>query len=635
MSQPQIAPYGFWKSPITSEWIASAVVRLLQIAVDGEDLYWLEGRPTEGGRSVLVRQTPDEQTADVTPPSFNVRTRVHEYGGGAFAVREGVVYFVHDADQRLYHLKCHGEPVPITPEGPWRYADPCIDPARGRLICVREDHSHPEREPVNTLVSVSLYGLGEPTVLVSGADFYSTPRLSPDGAWLAWLSWDHPRMPWDGTELWVAPVNADGSLGVPERVAGGPQESIFQPEWSLDGLLYFVSDRTGWWNLYRRGPSGVEALAPMEAEFGLPQWVFGLSTYAFASERQLVCAFTRRGTWQLATLDLATRALLPLELPFTEIGSVRATSRWAAFLAGSPTQPTSVVRLDLTSGRHKIVRSSAGIGEELRPYLTRPESIEFPTENNLTAHALFYPPHNPDFVAPATEAPPLIVKSHGGPTSAAGSALSLSIQYWTSRGFGVLDVNYGGSTGYGRAYRERLNGQWGIVDVDDCVNGARYLAAQGRADGERMAISGGSAGGYTTLCALAFRDVFRAGASFYGVSDLEALVKETHKFESCYLDTLVGPYPECRDRYRERSPLHAAACLSVPVIFFQGAEDRVVPPSQTEPMVEALRAKGIPVGYFLFDGEQHGFRRAANIQRALDAELYFYAILLLRTGLRF
>jgi len=633
MSTPQVAPYGFWRSPITSDRIAGAVIRLGQVALDGGDVYWTELRPAEGGRTVLVRRSADGSVSDRTPAPFNVRTRVHEYGGGAYAVRDGRIVFAHDVDQRLYRQQGDAPPVPITPEGRYRYADLCLDPRRGRLICVREDHTAEGREPTTQLVSVDLDGKSVPAVLVFGADFYSSPRLSPDGAWLAWITWDHPRMPWDGTELWVARVQTDGRLGPAERVAGGPEESVLQPEWSPDGVLYFVSDRTGWWNLYRRGDAA--PLVPMEAEFGVPHWIFGQSTYGFPGPERILCAFTRQGTWRLASLDVGTRALSLFDLPYSEIGSVRVAGEQAVFLAASPTAPPSVVALDLRSGRHEVLRQATTVEEELRPYLSVPRAIEFPTEGGLTAHAFYYPPSNPDFAAPEGELPPLLVKSHGGPTSATSSALSLSVQYWTSRGFALLDVNYGGSTGYGRAYRERLKGRWGIVDVDDCVNGAQYVAEQGLADRERMAISGGSAGGFTTLAALAFRDVFRAGASHYGVSDLEALARDTHKFEARYLDSLVGPYPERRDLYQERAPVHAADRISVPVLFLQGAEDRVVPPSQTEVMVDALRARGIPTGYLLFDGEQHGFRRADNIRRALDAELFFYAILLLKSGLRF
>jgi len=624
MTKPQVAPYGSWKSPITSDLIVAETVRLGEIVIAGEEVYWLELRPAEGGRSVVVRQGPDGHREDVTPPPFSARTRVHEYGGGAFLVADGAVYFSNFADQRLYCQVPGDRPRPLTPEGAWRYADGVLDHRLGRIICVREDHTASGQEPVNAIVSVDVEGKGGVQVLVSGNDFYSSPRLSPDGSHLAWLTWNHPNMPWDGSELWVGELREDGSLSRAERIAGGEEESIFQPEWSPEGTLYFVSDQTGWWNLYRWRDGAAQALTPMEAEFGQPQWVFGLSTYGIESPRRIICTYTRRGVWHLASLDPKTGELEPIETPYTEIAYVRTMPGHAVFLAGSPKEPPSIIQLDLTTRRLEVLRRGSAV--EVDPgYISIPQAIEFPTEGGLTAHGLFYPPKNRDYVGPPGERPPLLVVSHGGPTSAATSALNLMFQYWTSRGFAVLDVNYGGSTGYGRAYRQRLEGRWGIVDVDDCVNGAQYLVAQGEVDGERLIIRGGSAGGYTTLCALTFRDVFRAGASYYGISDLEALAKETHKFESRYLERLIGPYPERRDLYRERSPIHYADRLSCPVIFFQGLEDEVVPPNQAELMVEALRAKGLPVAYITFEGEGHGFRRAESIKRALDAELYFYS----------
>ncbi len=431
-------------------------------------------------------------------------------------------------------------------------------------------------------------------------------------------------MPWDGTKLWVAEVRADGFLGQPLRVAGAVDESIFQPEWSPLGELYFVSDRTGWWNLYRWDGNRVEPLHEMSAEFGMPQWVFGMSTYAFESVGRIICSYTSQGTWRLAVLDTRSGALQTVDAPYTEISQLRARPGEAVFLAGSPAQATAVVRWKVGGRQFEVLHTASNI-EVDAAFVSEPLAIEFPTEGGVTAHALFYAPKNRDYAPPQGELPPLLVISHGGPTAATSSTLNWSIQYWTSRGFAVVDVNYGGSTGYGRAYRERLNGQWGVVDVDDCVNAALHLVREGRVDGKRLAIRGGSAGGYTTLCALAFRDVFHAGASYYGVSDLEALAKETHKFESRYLDRLVGPYPEKRDVYLERSPIHHTKGLHCPMILFQGLEDPVVPPNQTEMIVKALRERGVPVAYVPFEGEQHGFRRAENIKRALDAELYFYS----------
>jgi dipeptidyl aminopeptidase/acylaminoacyl peptidase len=506
-----------------------------------------------------------------------------------------------------------------------------VDSQRSRIICVCEDHTAGGHEPANTLVSINLENGEDVQVLASGSDFYSSPRLSSDNSQLAWLSWNHPNMPWDGTQLWVAQIQEDGSLSEPQLVAGGVTESIFQPEWSPDGVLYFVSDRSGWWNFYRWQPNlgrggawEVESLCAMEAEFGLPQWVFGMSTYAFESADRIICTYTQEGIWYVATLDTQTKQLEVIETPYTDISSVHAVPGRAVFIAGSATEPTAVVQMDLTNKQINVLKRTSQL-EIDTGYLATPQPIAFPTENGLTAYAIFYPPKNKDYTAPAGEKPPLIVKSHGGPTAATSSAFNLKIQYWTSRGFAFVDVNYGGSTGYGRKYRQRLNDNWGIVDVDDCANAAKYLAQQGLVDSERLAIVGGSAGGYTTLAALTFRNVFKAGASYYGVSDLEILAKETHKFESRYLDGLIGPYPERKDLYEQRSPMHFTDQLSCPVIFFQGLEDKVVPPNQAEMMVEALKTKGLPVAYVAYEGEQHGFRRAENIKRTLEGELYFYS----------
>jgi dipeptidyl aminopeptidase/acylaminoacyl peptidase len=624
MDEKKIAPYGSWKSPITSDLIVSATIGLGQIAIDGDDICWIEARPAEKGRHVVVKRAPNGQTVDLAPSPFNARTRVHEYGGGSFVMSDGVVWFSNFADQRLYRKDADTEPQAITPETDLRYADGIIDHFRNRMICVREDHTVAGGEAVNTIVSLPLDGAGEQRVIVSGNDFYSSPRLSLDGSRLAWLTWNHPNMPWDGTELWVAEVQDDGSLANASRIAGGVDESIFQPEWSSAGELHFVSDRTGWWNLYRWRDGRIEALCPMEAEFGLPQWVFGMSTYAFESEDRIVCAYIERGFSRLAILNTATGGLETIETPYTRIEGLRAKPGQVVFIAASPTDATGVVSFDPNTRQFETLRHSSELTIDA-DYISIPQAVEFPAENGSASHAFFYPPRNRDFAAHEGERPPLLVMSHGGPTAATSPGLRLSVQYWTSRGIAVLDVNYGGSTGYGRAYRERLSGRWGIVDVDDCVNGARYLAEQGLVDGDRLAITGGSAGGYTTLCALTFSDVFKAGASHYGVSDLEALEVDTHKFESRYTHKLVAPYPERADLYRDRSPIHHTNMLSAPVIFFQGLEDKIVPPNQAEMMVSALRAKGLPVAYITFEGEQHGFRQAANIKRALDGELYFYS----------
>jgi dipeptidyl aminopeptidase/acylaminoacyl peptidase len=624
MTQRQEVPYGSWKSPITSELIVAGTISLSEITLEGEDIYWIEGRPSEGGRSVVVRRTFDGTIADVTPPGFNARTTVHEYGGGAYIVDNGTVYFSNFADQRLYKQDAGQAPEPITSTEKMRYADGVIDRPRNLMFCVREDHTASDRDAINTIVKVNLLGDEGGEVIASGNDFYSSPRLSPDRKSLAWLTWNHPNMPWDGCEVWLGEVGEDGRISHPTLIAGSKTESIFQPQWSPGGILHFVSDRSGWWNLYRVSDAGVEPLLKKDVEFGAPQWVFRMSTYAFESEHRIISAYCENGVWQLASIDTETSRLESINTPYTEISSVQAAPGRAMFCGASPSATTSIITLDLATRELAALRQSSSV-EVDSAYLSVPRAIEFPTENSLSAHAFFYPPANPEYQAPEAERPPLIVISHGGPTHAGAAALKLGIQYWTSRGFGVLDVNYGGSTGYGTAYRRRLNGQWGVVDVDDCVNGARYLAESGEADGNRLIIRGGSAGGYTTLAALTFRDVFKAGASYYGISDIELLEQDCHKFESRYNVSLVGPYPERKDLYWERSPIHFTERLSCPIILFQGLEDKVVPPNQAEMMYEAALKKGLPVAYIAFEGEQHGFRKAENIKRSLDGELYFYS----------
>jgi dipeptidyl aminopeptidase/acylaminoacyl peptidase len=504
-----------------------------------------------------------------------------------------------------------------------RFADIQIDYRRNRIFCVCEDHAG-AGEAANTIARVNLAGESTKVAVVSGNDFYSSPRLNPDGSRLAWLAWNHPNMPWDGTELWVGRLDEGGSVVDRSKVAGGEDESICQPAWSPDSVLHFVSDRTGWWNLYRWCDGAIEPLCPMNAEFGQPPWVFGNSLYGFASANQLVCSYTQSGRDYLATLDTATKKLDVIDLPFTAISQVRLAGDRVVFIGASPTEATAVVTFHLTRRNLEIVQRSRKTAVEAA-YLAEPRVLEFPTADRQTAHGYFYPPRNEDYAGPADERPPLIVISHGGPTASSSASLKYSIQYWTSRGIAVLDVNYRGSSGYGRAYREMLKGKWGIADVDDCINGARWLVERGEADGGRLAIRGGSAGGYTTLCALTFHDVFKAGASHYGISDLEALAKDTHKFESRYLDRLIGPYPERRNLYSERSPIHFTDRLNCPMILFQGLDDKVVPPNQAERMVAAVRAKKLPVAYVAFEGEQHGFRKAENIKRVLEAELYFYS----------
>jgi dipeptidyl aminopeptidase/acylaminoacyl peptidase len=638
VSEP-LAPFGSWKSPITSELIVSTTIGIGAVAVDGEDLYWLEIRPTEKGRNVLVRRTVDGKVEDVTPAPFNVRTRVHEYGGGAFLVSGGTVYFSNFADGRIYYSTPGSLPEPLTAESNRRYADfildregltspfegeACTPRQRNRLICVCEDHSNSSHEPENTIVTVDL-ATGEVATLISGSDFYSSPRLSPDGTKLAWLSWNHPYLPWDSTYLWIATLNSEG-IGEAKLVAGNEQESICEPKWSKDGELYFSSDRNDWWNLYRYSNDGtVEPVWEMDAEFAYPHWVFGLSTYDFIDRDRIICTYSQNGSWHLGKINTKTKQFSKITTSYTNISSIQATANVeVVFIAGSPTEPTAAVKFNPKTETTEIIKTTGEL--EFDPgYLSEPEAIAFPTENGLTAYAWYYPPKNKDYSPLEGELPPLMVKSHGGPTAAASVSLSLRIQYWTTRGFGYLDVNYGGSIGYGRQYRQRLTKNWGIVDIDDCVNAAKYLVQQGRVDRERLVISGSSAGGYTTLAALTFRDTFKAGGSYYGVSDLEILAKDTHKFESRYLDGLIGAYPAEKDLYVERSPIHFTEKLATPVIFFQGLQDKVVPPNQAEMMFTAIKNKGLPVAYVTFEEEAHGFRQADNIKKALDSEFYFYS----------
>ena len=617
------ARFGEWVSPIGTDRITAESVRLEAVAIDEDRICWLEGRPPEGGRGALVCRDPDGAIRDLVPAPFNVRTRVHEYGGGSFLVHGGRVWFANYADQRLYVKEADSPPVPLTPAGPHRYADLQLDPHRGRLVCVRETHPGGRAEAVNALVAVPLAG-GEARVLHEGHDFYSNPAPSPDGEWLAWMTWDHPHMPWDESVVWRARVAADGSLAEVSAVAGGDGVSVYQPGWSKDGVLHLVCDRNGWWNLYRWQEGALHAVYEAEVEFAHPQWQLGTATYGFDAAGHIVAAGCESGRWRL--LRIGPRGEVrdqPSCAHLESISDLAVQGDTCVLLGGAPDRPESVLRVDTARDEAATLRQA--FPPALDPaHFSIPEPVDFPTGEGERAHAFFYPPANADYEAAPWEAPPLIVVSHGGPTGATSTTLDLRIQFWTSRGFAVLDVDYRGSTGYGRAYRDRLAGAWGLADVEDCVNGALHLAAAGRVDGQRLAIRGGSAGGFTTLCALVFHDVFRAGASFYGISDLEALARDTHKFESRYLDRLIGPWPEQAERYRQRSPLHSAAQLSCPVIFFQGLEDTVVPPDQAERMVAVLRDRGLPVAYLAFAGEQHGFRRAETIEAALEAELGFY-----------
>lgn len=610
-----IAPYGSWESPITAERAAGGAVGLSEpwLGPDGS-AWWLERRPLDEGRTTLVRDGND-----VTPPGFNVRTSVHEYGGGAWVPDSDTAFCSRWDDQRLYRLEPGAEPRPITPAPPQpssvRYADGRVTPDGQTIVCVRETHG--DGEPVNEIVALSTDGEGDPRVLASGRDFYACPRPSPDGEVLGYTCWDHPNMPWDGCELWVTALETPGEMRL---VAGGAGESIWQPDWSPAGELHFVSDRNGFWNLYTEDAQ----LTDERAELGYPQWMFGGSTYAFLADGSVGCIRTEDAVERLCVLRPGDHALEDLGLELTAFGFpyLRALGDRLIFAAGSAEIDTAVQVWSAAEGARVVKRST---DDPLDPaWASLPREIQFPS-GARTSHALYYPPASPDFQGPKGERPPLIVQSHGGPTGHVSPMMDPEILFWTSRGIGVVDVNYGGSTGFGRAYRELLNGAWGVVDVEDCVAAALHLAREGEVDVERLAVHGGSAGGYTTLCGLTFHDDFAAGASYYGVADAETLAADTHKFESRYLDRLIGPYPEARDVYRERSPIHFADRMRAPVILFQGLEDEVVPPDQAETMVAALRENRVPHAYLAFEGEQHGFRKAETVIRCLEAELSFYA----------
>jgi dipeptidyl aminopeptidase/acylaminoacyl peptidase len=625
------APYGSWASPITADLVASeGGVSFAYLDVSEEGVYWTESRPQEQGRSALVFRPHGGDPADIVPADFNVRTRVHEYGGGAW-FRDGQVVFCSSFDDsRLYRIdpRRDAEPQPITPEPhephALRYADGRVF-AGGRLIvCVRELHGG--GEPVNELVVLPTDGSSEPRVVASGRDFYAAPRPSPDGAALAWLAWDHPHMPFEGTDLCVGRLAADGSVSNERRVAGSQEESIFQPEWGSDAHLYFVSDRTGWSNLYVERDGGVHALTSEEAELGYPQWVFDLSRYAFLDDGRIACIFTRAAVDGLELLDPQSGKLERLDLPYSSYSSpsLRSHGNRLVFPASSPTDPAAVIELELDSGDRNVLRRSTEVELDGR-YISMAQAVDFPGTDGLVSHGFYYAPLNPEYTGPPDELPPLVVLVHGGPTAHVATALDLFIQLFTSRGIAVVDLNYGGSTGYGREYTDRLRGRWGEVDVEDSAAAARYLGERGDADPARVQITGGSAGGYTTLMALAVRDEFASGVSYYGVADLVTFHEETHKFESHYDEYLVGPWPDAIELYRDRSPVTHADSISNPLLLLQGLDDKVVPPSQAEVIVDALKRRGIPYAYIAFEGEGHGFRKAENIKRASEAHLSFLA----------
>ncbi|QRN98303.1 S9 family peptidase [Archangium violaceum] len=634
------APYGSWKSPISAELIATQSLELSEVAVDGDDVYWLEARPGERGRRTIVRHTADGALSDILPGAgdtkgaYSARSLVYGHGGGAFAVSEGLVVFVNHAlggshpDQRLYRVNPGRTPVPLTPDtgGRHRFGDLVIDRTRNRVLCVREDWRNlKEGQPRISLVAVDLDGQRQ-TVLTEGRDFYSSPSLSPNGRRLAWLAWDYPCMPWEGCELWVADVDEDGGLRNPRLVAGGTTESIFQPEWSPQGELYFVSDRNNWWNLYRLQGRSVVPVLERRAEFGLAQWGLGRSTYAFVSPRHVVCAFNEQGQWKMGRLDVVLGQFAELSTPYTDVRQVRAGYATAYFVGGGPEHPAAVVRLDMESGRPQVLKTSTRVPEELTRYISRCEPLHYPTTELGEAHAWYYPPTHPDFTAPAGEKPPLLIFNHAGPTSATSTRLDWVVQYFTSRGFAVVDVNYRGSTGYGREYRLSLYGNWGVMDVDDCANAALRLVQEGKVDAKRLAARGAGAAGYTPLSLLTFRDILRCGVFDSGISQLETLVEQAEKFEAHYLDQVLGPLPESKQLLQDRSPyFHIDNIKRSPVLFIHGRQDPSPVARQMEEMAKRLRANGVPVATLGLEGGGPGARTSADIQKALEGELAFYA----------
>lgn len=625
------APYGTWRSPIATDDLLKGALGLAFPSIVDGSIYWMEARPSEAGRTVIVRRDRSGAISDCLPPPFSARSRVHEYGGICYTIGGGKLYFVNFSDQRIYAqdlAETDGTPVVVTAADGRRYADLSFDRDRKRLLAVAEEDRE-GAEPRNFIVAVSLEeapGAAVATELVGGHDFFASPRLCPDGQQMLWLSWDHPAMPWDGTTLWRADLDAGGTPKNIRALAGSATESIFQPEFSSEGGVIAISDRSGWWNLEQIAPAPRRPLYPQAADFGLPLWQFGMRTFAACHDGRLACTWQAPEGDRLGLLDPDSGSMEELHVPWTQLSNIVSDDHELVFIGAAPDRFAELLRYELDSGRFEVIRRSSEI-DLTTADIAVPEALHYPSgpdADGETAHAYYYSPTHRSCEAAADEKPPLLVMSHGGPTAATAPVLNLKVQFWTSRGFAVLDVNYRGSTGYGRAYRDKLKGGWGVVDVEDCVAGAKFLVDRGDVDPERLAIRGSSAGGFTTLAALTFHDLFKAGASLYGIGDLEALAQDTHKFESRYLDSLVGPYPEAQDVYRARSPIHHVDQLACPVIFLQGLEDRIVPPAQAEAMVAALEAKGLPVAYVAFEGEQHGFRQAANIRRALEAELDFY-----------
>jgi dipeptidyl aminopeptidase/acylaminoacyl peptidase len=614
-----VSPYGSWVSPVSVDQLIGSA-RLTAVQIDGRHIYWLEARAEQGGRASLWRRLiADGEPIEVTPAPAYVRNRVHEYGGGEYHVSSGTVVYSEYSDGRLYAIHNNRKPQPITAEGRFRFGDIRVHPERGLVLAVREDHST-GAEPVNSIVALDLDGLNAygGTVLCAGADFYSTPELSANGR-LAWTQWNHPNMPWDSTTIMVGSLSGRTVIAS-QSVAGGPSESAVQPRW-LGEKLIFISDRTNWWNLYQWSEGEVRPLCATEAEFCEPQWTLGQRPYAIIDDDHLLCSINRSGDQGIAMLRVSDGLLHQVAASGTAATSLDVGGRSAAAVLNYPDRPAAVALLDLGQGSWTTIRSSAPmIMDAASVSHARPVSW---TGEQGTVYGYFYPPTNARCTPPKDSLPPLMTLSHGGPTGFAAADFKIAYQFWTSRGFAILDVNYSGSSGFGRTYRDRLKGRWGVIDVQDCVAGAVSMGAQRLADPAGLVIRGGSAGGFTTLAALTTTSVFAAGISLYGIADLEAMATDTHKYEARYLDGLVGLYPQDRVRYVERSPIHHLDQLSAPILLLQGTDDRVVLPDQAEMMADAARQKGLPVAMIMFEGEGHGFRRADTIKAATEAQLYF------------
>ncbi len=622
----QKTAYGFWPSSITADYVTAQSTRYSETKLHHNTLYWLETRPNEKGRSVLVCYE-NQQTNEVLPASFSVRTRAQEYGGSCYCLTDDAIYFVNDQNQAIYQFKKDTQNIQqLSADGHYRYADLIIDSHHQQLIAVREHHQDRKQHPLCEIIAIDLDD-GACKVLVKGDDFYSNPRVSPDGTQFSYLTWNHPQMPWDGSSCVVANIDTQGNLVSKKIIAGSSTESIFQPEWSPTGELFFVSDRNNWWNIYAWNGSTIRCICEMNAEFATPQWVFGMSTYGFLNDAEIFCCYTQKGQWNLAKINTNTHQFITLAEDFCDISSITTHNHQAAFIASSAIDSNRIFLYQkktitaITTATHSLPIAD----------IAKAQAIEFPTTENETAYGFYYPPTHSNIDTDEADKPPLIILCHGGPTGACETGFNIKIQFWTNRGFAVIDVNYRGSTGYGRHYRDSLKYHWGIKDVADVCSAANYALSQGWVDPKKTIIRGSSAGGFTVLAALTFTNRFALGCSLYGIGDLEALTKDTHKFEAHYLDRLIGEYPQRRDLYIARSPIYHSEQLNCPVIFFQGLQDKVVPPEQAAAMVNALKQKNIPVKYVTFAEEGHGFRQADNIKLLYESELAFYQTFLGKT----